>query len=140
MVSSTMFVDNQFCFSQTMDSVFQEMLCEDSGEFSNFCRMSPLEFNYLLSKIEPIITKKTTKWRIPIPAKVRLAITLRFLATGDSYRSLHYMFKISSSLISKIIKEVCQAINIVLKEEIKVCIQYFKSNFNSVILKLDVLN
>lgn len=103
-----------------MENIFQEMLCEYSGEFANFCRMSPCDFNYLLSKVEPIIGKKTTKWRIPIPAKVRLAVTLRFLATGDSYRSLHFLFKISSSVISKIIIEVCQAINTVLKDEIKV--------------------
>ena len=67
-----------------------------------------------------MIEKKETKWRMPIPAKVRLAVALRFLATGDSYRSLHFLFKISSSIIFKIVTEVCQAINIVFKEEIKV--------------------
>lgn len=103
-----------------MESMFLEMLSEDSGEFSNFCRMSPTDFDYLLSKLKPIIEKKETKWRLPIPAKVRLAVALRFLATGDSYRSLHFLFKISSSIISKIVTEVCEAINIVLKEEIKV--------------------
>lgn len=103
-----------------MENMFLEMLCEDSGEFSNFCRMSPIDFDYILSKIKPMIEKKETKWRMPIPAKVRLAVALRFLATGDSYRSLHFLFKISSSIISKIVTEVCQAINIVFKEEIKV--------------------
>ncbi len=106
-----------------MENMFQEMLWEDSGEFSHFCRMSATDFNYLLSKIEPIIVKKESKWRIPIPAKVRLAVTLQFLATGDSYRSLHFLFKISISIILKIVLEVCEAINTILKEEIKVCKQ-----------------
>lgn len=103
-----------------MDKMFQEMLNEDSEEFKNFCRMSPNDFDVLLSKVEPLITKQNTRLRLPIPAKVRLAITLRFLATGDSYRSLHYLFKISSAAITIIVQEVCMAINRVLKDQMKV--------------------
>lgn len=103
-----------------MENLFEEMLCEDSGEFDNFCRMSPLDFDFLLKKIEPYIGKQTTNIREAIPPKIRLAITLRYLATGDSLRSLHFLFKIASSTISQIISEVCKAIIIVLKEETKV--------------------
>ncbi|CAF4947203.1 unnamed protein product [Pieris macdunnoughi] len=106
-------------FRQSMEQMFQEMLNEDSGEFQNFCRMSPNDFDFLLSKVEPLIKKQKTRLRIPIPAKVRLAITLRFLATGDSYRSLHYLFKVSSAAISIIVQDVCNAINTVLKDQIK---------------------
>lgn len=52
--------------------------------------------------------------------KIRLAVTLRYLATGDSYKSLHHLFKISSQIISKIIPEVCLALNEVLKDLVKV--------------------
>lgn len=86
-----------------MEIMFQVMLNEDSDEFKNFCRMSPNDFDFLLSKVEPLITKQKTRLRIPIPAKVRLALTLRSLATGDSYRSLHYLFKISSAAITIIL-------------------------------------
>lgn len=103
-----------------MEKMFEEMLNEDSTEFRNFCRMSPTDFEFLLSKIEPLITKQRTRLRIPIPAKVRLAITLRFLATGDSYRSLHFLFKISSAAISLIVYEVCKAINTILRDQVKV--------------------
>jgi len=78
------------------------------------------DFEYLLSKVSPIISKKDTHWRLAIPAKLRLAITLRYLATGDSFKSLHFLFKVSSEVISKIVPEVCTALNTVLKDQIKV--------------------
>ena len=46
----------------------------------------------------------------PISLAKRLALTLRFLTTGESYRSLHLQFRISRSAISYIVNEVCQAI------------------------------
>nr|CAI5842271.1 unnamed protein product [Callosobruchus analis] len=46
-----------------------------------------------------------------------LAVTLRFLATGDSYHSLAYLFGIPVCTISRIVPEVCSAIFNVLKEE-----------------------
>jgi len=102
-----------------MDSFFNEMTSEESGEFTNFCRMSLADFEFLLAKIEPMIQKQT-RLRIPIPPKIRLAITLRYLATGDSYRSLHYLFKVSIPAISLIVPEVCKAINVVFNDQIKV--------------------
>lgn len=103
-----------------MENIFVELLYEPSGEFENFTRMSLSDFEYLLTLISPIISKQDTQLRDSIPAKIRLAITLRFLATGDSYKSLHFLFKVSSQIISKIVPEVCAAINQVLKNEVKV--------------------
>jgi len=105
-----------------MENVFVELLYEPSGEFENFTRMSLSDFEYLLTLISPIISKQDTQLRDSIPAKIRLAITLRFLATGDSYKSLHFLFKVSSQIISKIVPEVCAAINQVLNNEVKVTI------------------
>lgn len=82
--------------------------------------MSSIDFEYLLQMIEPEIKKKDTLWRKAIPAKVRLAVTLRFLATGDSFRSLYFLFKISSQVISLIVPEVCEALCKALKEYVKV--------------------
>ncbi|XP_067121525.1 uncharacterized protein [Centruroides vittatus] len=47
----------------------------------------------------------------------RLAITLRFLATGDSYKSLAYAFYVGFSTIQKIIPETCQVIWDTLREK-----------------------
>lgn len=87
-----------------------DFLKEPSGLFENFCRMSFEDFEYLLNKIGPHIEKKDTQLRAAVPTKERLAITLRFLASGDSFKSMHYLFKISPQVISKIIPEVCTAL------------------------------
>lgn len=73
-----------------------------------------------LQQISPMVARKDTDWGEAIPVKIRLALTLRFLVTGDSFKSLqHYLFKISSPLISRIIIEVCLALNEILKDMIK---------------------
>ena len=91
-----------------------------SGHYKNFTRMTPSDFEYLLNKIGKKIEKQDTVLRKAISAQDRLALTLRFLATGDSYSSLQYLFRISKQSISSIIPEVCQALADVLKENIKV--------------------
>jgi len=70
---------------------------ENSGKFENFCRMSA-DFEFLHNLIGPDITKQTTHLRKS--TKERLAVTLRFLALGDSYKNLSYLFRISPQLIS----------------------------------------
>lgn len=100
--------------------------------------MSYSDFEFLLQKISPMISKHDTDFREAIPAKFRLAITLRFLASGDSYKSLHYLFKVSVSMISIIIREVCRALNEILKDLVKVGIKqnimlYIYLDFNRII-------
>jgi len=93
------------------------------GQFQNFCRMSAEDFELLLNKIGPKISKQDTVFRPSIPIQERFAITLRFLATGDSYTSLMYLFKVSKQLISRIVPEVCVAIIEALQEIIQVRIK-----------------
>lgn len=104
-----------------MEKIFKELTYEDTGEFSNFFRMSRSDFDLLLTKIEPAISKQTSRMRLPIPAKIRLAIVLHYLATGASYRNMYGIFKVSVSTITAVIREVCEAICNTLKDEIKVC-------------------
>lgn len=86
----------------------------------NFCRMSAEDFEIILNKIGPHISKQDTNMRKAISIQERLAITLRFLATGDSFTSIGYLFKVSNQTISVIVPEVCKAINDALKDQIKV--------------------
>ena len=69
-----------------------------------------VSFQELVEKMRLFITKQTTKFRTTIPAEERLAIILRYLATGDTYQSLMYQFRIHRTTISQIIQEVCSAI------------------------------
>ncbi|CAH1997207.1 unnamed protein product [Acanthoscelides obtectus] len=103
-----------------MEKQLSELVAEPSGEFHKLTRMSLADFEYLLNQISSKISKQDTQLRKAIPAQIRLAITLRYLATGDDFQSLHFLFKISPQLISNIIPEVCSALNEVLKDEIKI--------------------
>ena len=71
----------------------------------------------LLEKVMPYIKKKTTHLRLPISSEEKLTLTLRFLATGESYQSLMYQYRVSDKTISKFIPEVADAIFNVLKDE-----------------------
>ena len=81
-----------------------------SGLYKNFTRMSPSEFEFLNNFIGEKISKKDTAFRKAISVQERLVLTLRFLASGDSYVSLQYLFKISKQAISCIVLEVCEAL------------------------------
>lgn len=99
------------------------MLCDThqpSNTFENFCKMSQDDFTFLLNKIGPHISKTDTNMRHCIPYQERFAIALRFLATGDSYKSLSYSFKVSKQTISRCVDDVCKALMLELSEEIKV--------------------
>ncbi|EZA56114.1 hypothetical protein X777_03595 [Ooceraea biroi] len=50
-----------------------------SGQYKNFTRMSPIEFEYLINLVGKQISKIDTTYRKVIPVQKRLAITLRSL-------------------------------------------------------------
>ena len=53
---------------------------------------------------------KDTTMRTAISPQERLALTLRFLATGETFRSLEFFFRISRKAISYIVVQVVTAI------------------------------
>ena len=48
--------------------------------------------------------------RRPLEPGLKLVITLRYLATGNSYKSLEYDFRVANSTISLFVPQVCTAI------------------------------
>nr|CAH7757359.1 unnamed protein product [Callosobruchus chinensis] len=97
----------------------------DSGHLKNFTRMTAEDYERLIILVGPKISKIDTKFRKAIPVQDRLAITLRFLATGDS---LQYLFNMSKQRISIIIEETYNALIQALKEQIKVTLNYYYIN------------
>ncbi|KAB0805313.1 hypothetical protein PPYR_02283 [Photinus pyralis] len=68
--------------------LLKELSEEGLGEYRNCMRMSKEAFDILLAKISPFITTCDTIMRDAIPAKIKLEITLTYLATGNSFRTL----------------------------------------------------
>uniref|UniRef100_A0A182VPM2 DDE Tnp4 domain-containing protein n=1 Tax=Anopheles minimus TaxID=112268 RepID=A0A182VPM2_9DIPT len=68
-----------------------------AGATLNFLRMTKSDFDQLLSLIGPFIKRQDTNMRPAITVPERLLITLRYLATGESYTSLQYLFRVSQS-------------------------------------------
>ncbi|KAB0804838.1 hypothetical protein PPYR_01808 [Photinus pyralis] len=90
---------------------------EDPEQFKQFLRIDEPTFNKLLELVTPYIQKKDTYFREAVSSRDKLIITLRFLATGESYRSLMYSFRQAESTISLFVPEVCRAIYHSLSEE-----------------------
>ena len=72
--------------------------------------MSPSEFEFLINLVGEKISKKDTAFRKAISVQERLPLKLCFLASGDSYVSLQYRFRISKQAITCIVPEVCEAL------------------------------
>ena len=63
--------------------LMQELRISDTTSYRNFLRMDAPTFRELLGLVGPLITyKDTVMWQAISPGE-RLALTLRFLATGE---------------------------------------------------------
>ncbi|XP_044584731.1 protein ALP1-like [Cotesia glomerata] len=71
--------------------------------------MSATEFEELLCLVSPFITKENVI-REAISASARLAMTLRYSATGDCLTSISYQYLVGFTTASNIINETCQVI------------------------------
>jgi len=63
-------------------ALLDELRTTDAVGYRSFLRMDPLSFDLLLQKVGPLIRKADTRMRLSIPAEERLALTLRWMATG----------------------------------------------------------
>ncbi|KAK1900112.1 Protein ALP1-like [Dissostichus eleginoides] len=67
-------------------------------------------FHTLKELITPLIQRENTNYRDCISVGERLMVTLRFLATGESFRSLSDQFRVGVSTIRQFVPETCTAI------------------------------
>ncbi|KYN12356.1 hypothetical protein ALC57_15470 [Trachymyrmex cornetzi] len=89
-------------------NLVKELKQTDHEEFFSLFRMWPEHFDILVDIIQPYLIKRSI--RTPLPTELRLAVTLSYLAQGDSIRSKHLEYRLGNSTVYKIIHETCQAL------------------------------
>ena len=68
------------------------------------------EFSEMIkTRLEPCLARQATNYRAPISVGEKLALTIRYLATGESCTSLSCQFRVGRSTISKFLPDVCRA-------------------------------
>jgi hypothetical protein len=86
------------------------MEMHDEKSFRNYLRMDPNLFHEINSRIGHRIQKEATNAVTPLEPGFKLAATLRFLATGQSYRHIGYDFRVCYSVVCRFVPLVCDAI------------------------------
>ena len=93
----------------TFHSLFQE-LRRDGKSFKEFLRMDESQFEYLVEKISAKLTREVTVMRQCIKPHEMVCVALRYLASGESLRSLEFQFRIGRKTISEIVIDNCRAV------------------------------
>ncbi|XDV11211.1 hypothetical protein PO909_000212 [Leuciscus waleckii] len=88
----------------------------DSQRHHLYFRMSAEQMDELLSIIGPELTRQSTNYRAAIEPKQRLAVGLRYLASGDSMVSLAFSYRLGHATVMNSVHMVCAAIEKVMME------------------------
>ena len=102
------------------ETLMGELEREHQVDYVNYLRMEPAMFHELLTRLSPRLTKEDTKFRKALSAGLKLAVTLRYFATGMTFHDLSYDFRVPHNSISMLVKEVCEAIIEVYSDEVLV--------------------
>ena len=73
-------------------NIMAELYATDIPGFTNFMRMTPEFFEMIKTRLEQHLARQATNYRAPISVGEKLALTIRYLATGESYTSLSCQF------------------------------------------------
>ena len=103
------------------EKLVAELRGEDVRGFRNYMRIDPELFQELLERVGPRLMKKDTFMRKALDPGLRLAIALRYMASGDSYTSLSYNFRVTPNTISDLIPVTCDAIIQEYLDEVVTC-------------------
>lgn len=105
-----------------------ELRAEEPDLYRGFVRMTADQFDHLLQLVTPYIQKKDTNMRLSISPATRLTLALRYLATGENFTSLQYIFRVPQTTISRIIPETLDAIyNVLVQDYVKVSFGFANS-------------
>lgn len=103
------------------DQLMVELRNEDHASFVNFMRMSPAMFDELLARVGPRLSKQNTICKDALEPGLKLALTLRHLASGNKYASMKFGWRVPHNTMSIVVREVCQAIISEYMDEVLVC-------------------
>jgi len=98
-----------------------ELRREDPSSFHNFLRMTPAMFDELLDRLTPRLTKQDTFYREALQPGLKLALTIRHLASGNKYADMKFSWRVPHNTISLVVREVCQAIIDEYLDELMTC-------------------
>lgn len=93
----------------------------DKETFKYYLRMDAELFDHILGRIEHRISRQDTNWRKALEPGLRLAVTLRFLATGEAFKSMALNFRMGPNSISKVVPDTCEAIIQEFMDEVIIC-------------------
>ena len=83
-------------------------------------RMDADTFDELLNMIKDSVQKQDTQMRQALPVLSKLEVTLQYLASGDSLKTLSYFFHLPPSSISTFLPDVLIAIRVALASYLQV--------------------
>ena len=74
-------------------TLLNELITTDIPGYRTFTRMEPAFFYLIEERITPHLRMSTTNFRKPLEVRLKMAATLRYLSTGESYTSLQFHWK-----------------------------------------------
>ena len=83
---------------------------EDEAAFRRLTRITPDLWHYILGRVHGRLIKKDTQMRLALEPGLMLAITLRYLVTGETFRSLAFGYRVSHSAVVQFLPLVCKAL------------------------------
>lgn len=122
----------------TSNNLLKELAIEDPKRYHTHLRMNEELFLNLLDKISSRISKQDTIFRPALPAKLKLQVTLKYLASGTSLGTLEELYRVPKCSISKFLPHVCDAIYESLQEYIKVSKTMYKINVQHIFIIINL--
>ena len=90
------------------NNLFQELI--ETNSLKGYIRMDRMHFDYLVERLYPYLLKDDTILRESIKPAEQVCVFLRYVASGETFRSLEYQFRISRRSIARIVDRAAEAI------------------------------
>ena len=90
------------------NNIFQELY--ETNSLKQYIRMDRMYFDYLVERLHPYLLKEDTVMGESIKPAEQVGVFLRYVASGETFRSLEYQFRISRQSIARIVDRVAEAI------------------------------